>query len=203
MRTGSQGASECGFFLLCIHVEKVKQLSHQGILHVDDLCRQRKQEHHEAEVISGTDACPQPDAVVVKTDDAKFAIVAMAASRRRPEDVADVAVSHLFEYGLSGVLDHVKYFLVIDVQEVIAHSYGLEYTILKVDWVTGVATEISRRYVSIHRGWNDARLTKCRPHQVDVSQEPQEHLHTKLQVLAPFNTSIDIVIKMEIVRIEP
>jgi len=180
MRAGSQSVSQCGVFLLCIHVKKVKQLSYQGIFHVDYLGRQRKQKNHEAEVISGADARPQPDAVVVKTDDAKFAIIAMAASRWRPENVADVTVSHLFEYGLPGVLDHVEYFPVIDVQKVIAHSYGLKYTIFKVNRVTGVATKISCRYVFIYCGWNDARLTKRCPYQVDVSQEPEENLYAKL-----------------------
>lgn len=203
MRAGSQGVPEGGVLWLCIHVEKVQQLSYQGILHVDYLGRQRKQKHHEAEVISGTDARSQPDAVVVKTDDAKFTIVAMAASCWRPENVADVAVSHLFEYGLSGVLDHVEDFPVIDVQKVIAHSYGLEYTIFKVDRVTGIATKISCWYVFIYGGWNDARLTERCPYQVDVGQEPKEDLHAQLQILAPFNTCVDIVIEMEIVCIEP
>jgi len=203
MRAGSQGASERGLFWLWVHVHEVKQFSNQGILHVDYLGRQRKQKNHKAEVISGADARPQPDAVVVKTDDAEFTIIAMATSRWRPENVADVAVSHLFEYGLPGVLDHVKYFPVIDVQKVIAHSYGLEYTILKVNRVTGIATKVSGRYVFIYRGWNDARLAKRCPYQVDVGQEPKENLHAKLQILAPFNSSVDVMIEMEIVCIEP
>lgn len=203
MRTGSQGIAQCGVFLLWIHVQKVEQLSYQGILHVDYLGRQRKQKNHEAEVVSGTDARSQPDAVVIKADDAKFAIIAVAASRRRPENVADVAVSHLFEYSLPGVLDHVKHLPVIDVQKVIAHSYGLEYTILKVNRVTGIATKVSGRYVFIDCGWDDARLTKRCPYQVNVSQEPEENLHAKLQILAPFNSYVDVMIEVEIVCIEP
>ena len=130
--------------------------------------------------------------MVVKAYDAELASIAMAAPGRRPEHVADVAVPHLLEYRLPGVLDHVEDFLVIDVQKIIAHANRFEPVVLEIDRVTGIASKIFGIDVAVSSHWDHARLTESRAYHVNIGEQPEARLHDELQVLGGTSSMLEL-----------
>ena len=117
----------------------VKSLINERVLHVDNLASQRNYEADKLKVVPSANAGTQPNAVVIKSDDAGLTIITMATARGWSKDIAAVAVSHLFENGLSRILQHIKYLFAIDVQKIVTHANWLENAILEVDGITRIA----------------------------------------------------------------
>lgn len=120
----------------------VKSLINERVLHVDNLASQRNYEADKLKVVPSANAGTQPNAVVIKSDDAGLTIITMATARGWSKDIAAVAVSHLFENGLSRILQHIKYLFAIDVQKIVTHANWLENAILEVDGITRIARVI-------------------------------------------------------------
>ena len=188
----------CAFFWIRFLAHEKQKLIKEWIFKVDYLCTQWKYEQYELSIISGTNACSKPHTMMIKTNNARFTSVAMAATSRWSENIAAVTISHLFEYSLPRILHHIKHFFVVDVKKVIAHANRCEYSIFEIYWVTCISWRIHKFQIIINLRRYNSRLFKCCNHEEIVCCQPKYRLDNKLQILHVLDVQI-----MKIICIKP
>ena len=85
------------------------------------------------QIVPGSNAHAKPLTVMIISNDAHSAYVAVAASSRRPVNVTLVAVAHWFEDCLALIESHIEDFILARIQKVLAHPDWFENLVFVVN----------------------------------------------------------------------